>query len=131
VLFRSVEMMEVAAKEYLTKTEGPMRIVFGRPYKTGRAVGAEDYDFGIVALFPFEAAINHYMKDANHMKWVNFVLNGYQVPNSSLKTVGERKEEFIQKVLYGSEKFDWVRDPEVPDSEVVWGGEVVRDLGTI
>lgn len=128
----AVEMMEAAAKEYLSTSEGHMEIIFGRPYNTGRAVGKNDYDFGIVGMFPNEKGMQFYMsEDLNHKKWVNFVLNGYQVPNSTLKSVQERKAEFIEKVLYGTEKFEWTRDPKVPDSEVVWGGERVKDLGTI
>jgi hypothetical protein len=127
----ATEMMDTAARRYLTKVIGPMNITFGRPFNTGRAVSKSDYDFGIVAVFPSQEAMNHYMNNKNHMAWVRFVLNGYQIPDSKLKTPGERKEEFIECILRGTKRFEYARDSAVPDSEVVWGGESVKDLGSI
>lgn len=125
----AVRMMQKAAEKYLTKAKGPSAITFGKPFRTGRAVSSTDYDFGICVIFLSSRAMSRYMKDPNHMKWVRFVLKGYQKPGSKLKTSKERNEEFIQAVLYGKEKFKWIRDKSVPNSEVVWGGETVRDFG--
>ena len=72
-----------------------------------------------------------YMKHPDHMQFVEFVLNGWKLEDSTKPTVRERKEEFMDYVLNAKleNKRNWAVDSEVSDSERVWASEQVYDFG--
>jgi hypothetical protein len=122
---RAADMMVAGAKESLGQDALPRNFFFvGRIINTGRAVGDASWDVLLALSFASEADYRLYMEDALHLIFVRFVLRGWMLEGGDQANA---EREFIDYVLKGGEKRKWVRNPEIPDEEVVWGGEVVID----
>jgi hypothetical protein len=119
------------ANRYLANIPGIRDFAVAPRYDSGRVVQGFDYNVALNFIFDSRAAMLTYMKHPDHMKFVEFVLNGWRLEDSDKLTVNERKEEFMDYVLNAKpkDKRNWAVDSEVPDSERVWAGEQVYDFG--
>ncbi len=112
------------ATKWLKEAPGVESFWAGKVINTGRAVGNAQYDVMLLVIFADADGYQTYMKAEPHMEFVKFVLCGYMLKGSTAKNPAK---EFIEYVLRGETPREWERDPAVPDTEVVWGGEVVFD----
>jgi hypothetical protein len=119
------------ANKYLANIPGILAFAVAPKYDSKRAVQGYNYDIALNFIFDSRDAMLSYMKHPNHMKFVEFVLNGWKLEDSDGLTVKQRKKEFIDYVLNAKpeNKRTWAIDPEVPDLERVWAGEQIYDFG--
>ncbi len=99
-------------------------LVLGTPCgDPSRSVVDNDYDLSVELAFTDVRSIKSYAKHELHLQWVKFVLRGYMLKGSYSK---DREAEFIDAIMTGNVPKDQIlRNPLVPDSEVVWSGERV------
>ena len=116
----------------LANIPGVQHFHVGPKHDNGRAVGAGfDYDVAFSVTLRSKNDLATYMEHPNHLRFVEFVLNGWQLADTIEKTVERRRAEFIDNVLHASleEKREWAIDSEVPTLERVWKAEQVYDFG--
>ena len=100
---------------------------FGAPCgDPSRPVVNNDYDAALSIVFSTVADLKAYEVHPLHLAWVRNILNGYILEGS---TANDKVAEFIRTIMVGDSNRKWIRNPEVPDSEVVWAGEEVRQFG--
>jgi len=121
---KAAEMIISKAKELLSKIVLGSTFNAGWIINTGRAVGNNEYDIMLQLTFVWAADYHTYMSHPQHMDFVRFVLRGYMLKGSQAK---DPEAEFIEYILRGDAPREWERNPTIPDSEVVWGGELVFD----
>ena len=127
----AAKMIVKNADKYLKVAPGLVAYHCAPIADMGRAVTGNSYNVMLNMIFRNKQDYMNYMKDPRHIKFVNFVLNGFMLSDTDKTTPKTKKEEFIDYILKGNsnEKRKWARDPEVPESEIVWDGEVVYDAG--
>ena len=128
---QAVEQICFNARKYLTNIPGIRDFAVGPKFDSGRVVLGYDYDVALNFIFDSKSAMTSYMQHPDHMKFVEFVLNGWKLEDSTKPTLIERKKEFIDYVLNGKSenKREWAIDSDVPDYERVWADEQVYDFG--
>jgi len=119
-----------AANRYLKPIAKETHTAFnaGRASENDRAVMGYDFDVGLSFIFDSRDAEKEYQKDPRHMKYVRFVLNGWMLKGSKSN---DPQAEFIDYILHAKpgENRKHVRNPKIPDSQVVWVDEKVYQFG--
>ncbi len=110
----------IEAKRLIGRIPGIHALHVGKILKTSRAVTGSDYDVLMNIVFKTTADYGRYVSHKNHLAFARIVLNGYMLKGT---TAENPTEEFITYILHACEPRPWIRNPAVPDSEVVWGGE--------
>jgi hypothetical protein len=124
---QAVQQITDNAQRYLANIPG-IHAFSVRPYHdSGRAVAGYKFDVGMNFIFDNKAAAEVYMKHPDHLKFVDFVLNGWMLEGS---TADDPKKEFMDHILNGAKGSErkWVRNPNVAESAIVWDGEQVYDF---
>ncbi|MBS3079052.1 Dabb family protein [Candidatus Pacearchaeota archaeon] len=127
---QAVQQIIDNANRYLAQIPGVRDFLVAPRYDSGRAVQVYRFDVGMNITFDSEDEMLAYMRHPDHMRFVEFVLNGWRLEDTDKKTVKERKLEFMNNVLNATpkNKRKWAVDTEVPDSERVWADEQVYDF---
>jgi hypothetical protein len=126
---RAVEQIVENAYHHLAHIPGILQYTFAPRHDSGRAVQGYKFDVGLNFIFENRQSAERYMAHPDHLEFVKFVLNGWMIEGSEQPTVADRKQEFMDAVLYaGKGKEHWCRDSAVPEREVVWADEQVYDF---
>jgi hypothetical protein len=116
------------AYKLLADISSVSELEIGMPMQTGRIVGGYfHYDVALHILFASRCKYDEYMQDPQHWQFASFVLNGWKLEDSILPTVAERRREFVDHVLNGTERRMRSIDDEVPSHERVYADERVFD----
>jgi len=128
----AVQQIRDNATTYLASIPGVKHFHAGPKHDNGRAVGVGfDYDVAFSVTLGSRNDLSTYMEHPDHLKFVQFVLKGWKLANTTETTVERRRAEFIDNVLHASpqKKREWSIDQEVPTLERVWKAEQVYDFG--
>jgi hypothetical protein len=132
----AADMIIENAERRLAHIPGISEYCFNKRYDNGRAVRGFHFDVGLNFIFKAQGdkdaveVCTEYMHNPEHLKFVDFVLDGWMLEGTQATDRRSRKQEFIDNVLYAppEKKGKWVRDPEAPENEIVWACEQVYDF---
>jgi hypothetical protein len=114
-----------AAHSLLANIPGARFFHAGKILDLGRVVGGgSEYHVMLTIIFSRTEWYRSYMRDPNHLEFAGIVLNGYMLVGSQSDDL---QAEFISHILSGGHSRQWIRNPAIPDSEVVWSGETTFD----
>ena len=97
----------------------------GKPVRAHRAVmGGIKYDVAMTFNFESPETERQYQNNPRHLEYVKFVLKGWMLEGSK---ADNPEQEFIDHILGAKEceARKWIRNPCIPENEVVWNGEDV------
>ena len=92
-----------------------------------RVVEQDEYQVVLNCIFARRGMYPQYMHHPRHIEFVKFVLRGWMLKGSSAPNP---EEDLINHILFSrpvNPPIEWVRNPDTPDSEVVWADERVID----
>mgnify|MGYP000110679392 CR=1 FL=1 len=77
-----------------------------------------------------ESARDKCLHHPKFMKWCEFMLNGWMMISTRLRTPAQRRDQFINYILVApkTRRGDYCRDTAVPDSSVMWASEEFNEL---
>jgi len=118
---KAAEMIVAKAKETLGWIPNTT-VTVGQAIDSSRAVASSNGKVVKITTWPDETARQAYMRHPLLRKWCEFVLKGWMLEDSQQSDV---VTEFIDHILFGQQKRNRVRNPEIPEEEVVWAGEEI------
>jgi len=125
---KAQDIMEQLAQEFLGTIPGTELIYGPAPHYSDREVVISNGTWVKQTSWRSKADFLRYCEHPNLIKWCENVLHGWHCLGSIKETPGERKAEFIQKVLGGGvRREDWTREKNVPDEHLLSIGERVID----
>jgi len=114
-------MIVANAKEILGRIPNTS-VTVGPAIDSSRAVASSNGKVVKITTWPNEAAWQAYMRHPLLREWCIFVLKGWILEDSRQ---ADAVTEFIDHILFGQQKRTWVRNPRIPEEEVVWASEEI------
>ena len=114
------------SKLYLSNIPQVLAFNVGVPVNSHRAVMEESVQYDVAMTFNFKSPKTErkYQADERHLRYVKTVLKGWMLEGSQAI---DPEQEFIDYILGPKQEHarNWVRNPDIPEDQVLWAGEQV------